>query len=189
MSLALRNQFEQLISLSDDEFDFILSHFTQKKYKKHQFLVQEGNSVAFDYFVLKGLVKAYYINAVDGKEHIMQFASEGWWVSDYNAYFNESAAFLNIDCIEDVEVLCLSLDNREKLCAALHKIEHFFRRKSNAGYVALQKRILSLLNSNAKERYEQFLQQYPYHIQRIPKRLIASYLGVSRETLSRLTTV
>jgi CRP-like cAMP-binding protein len=68
----------------------------------------------------------------------------------------------------------------------MHKIEHFFRKKSSNGYIALQRRILSLLNSNAKERYEQFISQYPTLLQRLPKTLIASYLGVSRETLSRL---
>lgn len=187
MSEILRQQIEKITPLTDKEFDYILSHFTTKKLKKHQFLIQESDLVQNDYFVIKGLLKAYYVNE-EGKEHIMQFAMEDWWITDYQAYFNETKALLNIDCIETTEVLCLSLYNREKLCADLHKIEHFFRKKSNSGYVALQRRILSLLNSNAKERYEQLLQQYPTLFQRVPKTLIASYLGVSRETLSRLST-
>ncbi|TBX68691.1 Crp/Fnr family transcriptional regulator [Flavobacterium silvisoli] len=187
MSEILRQQIEKITPLTDKEFEYILSHFTRKKIKKHQYLLQEGEAVQNDYFVTKGLLKAYYVNQ-DGKEHIMQFAMEDWWITDYQAYFNETNATLNIDCIEASEVLCLSLRNREKLCADMHKIEHFFRKKSNAGYVALQRRILSLLNSNAKERYEQLLQQYPLLFQRVPKTLIASYLGVSRETLSRLSS-
>lgn len=187
MSEILRQQIEKITPLTDKEFEYILSHFTTKKLKKHQFLIQEDDLVQHDYFVIKGLLKAYYINH-DGKEHIMQFAAEDWWITDYQAYFNETKALFNIDCIETTEVLCLSLYNREKLCADMHKIEHFFRKKSNSGYVALQRRILSLLNSNAKERYEQLLQQYPSLFQRVPKTLIASYLGVSRETLSRLST-
>ena len=187
MSEILRQQIEKITPLTDKEFDYILSHFTTKKLKKHQFLIQESDLVQNDYFVIKGLLKAYYVNE-EGKEHIMQFAMEDWWITDYQAYFNETKASLNIDCIETTEVLCLSLYNREKLCADMHKIEHFFRKKSNSGYVALQRRILSLLNSNAKERYEQLLQQYPALFQRVPKTLIASYLGVSRETLSRLST-
>ena len=187
MSEILRQQIEKITPLTDKEFDYILSHFTTKKLKKHQFLIQESDLVQNDYFVIKGLLRAYYINE-EGKEHIMQFAMEDWWITDYQAYFNQTKALLNIDCIETTEVLCLSLYNREKLCADMHKIEHFFRKKSNSGYVALQRRILSLLNSNAKERYEQLLQQYPALFQRVPKTLIASYLGVSRETLSRLST-
>ena len=186
MSIALRRHFEKITPLTDQEFDYILSHFTTKKLKKHQFLIQEGDNVTNDYFVVKGLLKAYHIDK-EGKEYIMQFAMEDWWISDYQAYFSQTKATLNIDCIEEVEILCLSLHNRDKICADLHKIEHFFRRKSNLGYVALQRRILSMLNSNAKERYEQLLLQYPNLFQRVPKTLIASYLGVSRETLSRFT--
>lgn len=187
MSKELRQHFEKITPLTDREFNYIFSHFTVKKIKKHQFLIQEGEYVQNDYFVVKGLVKAYYTNQED-KEHIMQFAMEDWWITDYQAYFNETQATLTIDCIEPTEILCLSLHNREKICAELHKIEHFFRKKSNAGYVALQRRILSLLNSSAKERYEQLLKQYPALFQRVPKTLIASYLGVSRETLSRLSS-
>ncbi|MNS39542.1 hypothetical protein D3C72_718290 [compost metagenome] len=70
----------------------------------------------------------------------------------------------------------------------MHKIEHFFRRKSNSGYIALQQRILSMLNNNPQERYEKLLQLYPTLFQKVPKKLIASYLGVSRETLSRFSS-
>lgn len=186
MSIELRRHFEKITPLTDQEFDYIFSHFTTKKLKKYQFLIQEGDNVTNDYFVVKGLLKAYHVDK-KGKEYIMQFAMEDWWVTDYQAYFSQTKATLNIDCIEEVEILCLSLHNRDKICADLHKIEHFFRRKSNMGYVALQRRILSMLNSNAKERYEQLLSKYPSLFQRVPRSLIASYLGVSRETLSRFS--
>ncbi|GGH25395.1 Crp/Fnr family transcriptional regulator [Sphingobacterium alkalisoli] len=188
MSKEIRQHIERIVPLTDNEFDFVLSHFTPKKFKKHQFLIQESNYVPHDFWVIKGLVKAYHSD-IDGKEHIMQFAMEDWWVTDYQAYFNQTKATLNVSCLEDTEVLCLSLENRDKICAELHKVEHFFRKKSNAGFVSLQRRILSLLNSNARERYEQFLVQYPNLLQRVPKTLIASYLGVSRETLSRFSSL
>ncbi|WP_028980560.1 Crp/Fnr family transcriptional regulator [Sporocytophaga myxococcoides] len=187
MYKELRQHFEKIISLTDSEFEYICSHFSVKKLKKHQFLVQEGDLVNNDYFVIKGLLKAYHTDN-EGRESIMQFAMEDWWITDYQAYFSQSKATLNIDCIEDIEVLSLSLQNRDKICAEMHKVEHFFRKKSNMGYIALQRRILSLLNSNAKERYDQFVDLYPSLIKRLPKILIASYLGVSRETLSRLSS-
>lgn len=187
MSLRLRAHIEKIVPLTDDEFEHVISHFTLKKFKKHQFLIQDGEIVTFDFFVVSGLVKASHIDEA-GKQHIMQFAMEDWWISDYQAYFNQAPATLTVDCIEDTEVFCLSLQNREKLCADLHKIEHFFRKKSNSGYIALQQRILSLLNSSAKERYAKLLTQYPSLFQRVPKTLLASYLGVSRETLSRLSS-
>jgi CRP-like cAMP-binding protein len=186
MSIELRKHFEKIALLTDKEFEYIFSHFTVRKLKKHQFILQEGDDALNDYFVIKGLLKAYHIDK-EGKEYILQFAMEDWWITDYQAYFSKTKASLNIDCIEDVELLCLSLKNRDKICAEMHKVEHFFRKKSNSGYVALQKRILSMLNTNTKDRYEQLLLQYPNLFQRVPKTLIASYLGVSRETLSRFS--
>ncbi|MBO0931434.1 Crp/Fnr family transcriptional regulator [Fibrella aquatilis] len=181
----LRVHLEQIAPLTDGEFDYILGHFMPRAFRRHQFVVQEGMAVPGDFFVVKGCLRAYH-TASDGKESILQFATENWWVTDYDAYYRERPATISIDCIEPCELLCLSLLNREKLCAELRGVEHFFRKKSNAGYVALQQRILSLLTTNAAERYEQFAAQYPHLLQRLPKTMIAAYLGVSRETLSRL---
>lgn len=188
MSEQLRQQIEKVTPLTDEEFEYILSHFTTKKLKKHQFLVQEGDSVMHEYFILSGLIKAYYINVDDGKEHLLHFRWENMWITDYEAYLNQCKATLHIDCIEEVELLCLSIFNKEKICADLHKMELFFRRNANQEYVVLQRRVLSLLMNTAKEKYEKMLTCYPSLFQRVPNALIASYLGVSRETLSRLNT-
>ncbi|WKN45458.1 Crp/Fnr family transcriptional regulator [Tunicatimonas pelagia] len=185
MSTILRHHIEEITPVSDEEFDYILSHFKPKTLRKHQFLVQAGSLVDEDYFVTEGLLKSYYTND-QGKEHILQFAMKNWWITDYQAYFKRVAATTDIDCLEPCQVLCLSLHNRDKLCADLQKIEHFFRVKSNLGYVALQRRILSLLDQDAQGRYEQLIALYPSLLQRVPKTTLAAYLGVSRETLSRL---
>ncbi len=185
MSQELRQHIEKIVLLTDEEFNFILSHFTAKKFLKHQFLIQEGSYVENDYFIVKGLLKSFHIDE-QGKEHILQFAMSDWWISDPQAYHNQTKATLNVSCLEDSETLYITLQNREKLCADLQKMEHFFRKKTTAGYIALQRRVLCLISNNANERYEDLLQQYPDLIQRVPKTMIASYLGVSRETLSRL---
>jgi CRP-like cAMP-binding protein len=88
--------------------------------------------------------------------------------------------------MEAGEVLCLTLEGREKLSLTLHKMEHFFRVKLTKGYMALQQRVISLLSNNSQQRYKEFADLYPNLMQKIPKRYIAEYLGVSRETLSRL---
>ena len=184
MSLILRNQIEEHTLLSDEEFDYILSHFETKKLKKHQFLIQENETVEKNYFVINGCLKAYHIDSA-GKEHILQFALQNWWITDFQAFFNQTKSTLFIDCIEESELLSITLEKAEKLCSEMHKMEHFFRKKSNSGYVALQQRILSMLNNNPKEQYDKLLLQNPILFQKVPKKLIASYLGVSRETLSR----
>jgi CRP-like cAMP-binding protein len=186
MSLRLREHIAEIVSLTDSEFDYVLSHFEPKKFRKHQFVVQEGNDVDQEFFVLKGLLKSTYPSE-NGKEHILQFSMENWWVSDYQAFYNRQKATLNIDCIEDVSVLVLSSANKDKLCSEMHKMEHFFRIKTNGGYVGLQQRILSFLKYDARARYQQLIEKNPQLYQRIPKTLLASYLGVSRETLSRFS--
>ncbi|WP_460938035.1 Crp/Fnr family transcriptional regulator [Spirosoma humi] len=187
MSHSLRQHIEEITAISDEEFDYVLSHFTYRKFLKNQYVIQDGDYVKYDYFVLNGLLKSWYLDN-KGKPHIVLFATANWWVSDPEAFHNQTKATLNVDCLEDSETLYISLENREKLCAELRTMEYFFRKKTTAGYVASQKRILSLIRFNAKERYDYLLQQYPDLLQRVPKSLIASYLGITRETLSRLTS-
>jgi CRP-like cAMP-binding protein len=181
----LRKHIEEITPVSDDEFEYIKTFFTLKKVKKHQYLIQEGDQASVEYLIISGIYRVYYLDN-DGKEHIIQFAGENWWMADYNAYFNQKEASLHITCMEEGEVLCLKLHGREKLAADLHKMEHFFRVKLTRGYVALQRRIISLLASTPQQRYEEFSTLYPHMLQKIPKKYIAEYLGVSRETLSRL---
>jgi CRP-like cAMP-binding protein len=182
---VLRKQIERIIKLTDDEFQFALSHFVKKTFKKHQYVLQAGNPAPNDHFVVKGLLKSFYLDE-SGKTHILQFAMEDWWISDPQAYHNSLNATLNIDCLENADIYAISLDNREKLCAESRKMEYFFRKKTQAGYIALQKRIQSLMSENARTRYDQFIHLYPQLTQRLPKAMIASYLGISRETLSRM---
>lgn len=187
MHAKLREHIEQIVPLTDKEFEFVLSNFSFRKIKKHQYLIQQGDPVHYSYFVISGLLKLSHTDAND-KEHILHFAMEDWWVSDYKAWFTNAKATMSLDCLEDTSVFCLSLEDNKKLCSGLPKMEHFFLTKSHFGYIAAQQRILSLLTTSAKERYEQLLMQYPSLIQRVNKTLLASYLGVSRETLSRLSS-
>lgn len=186
MEHIFRKQIEKIVSLTDSEFEHILSFFVRKKYKRHQFVIQQGDPVNYEFLVLSGLLKSYILDD-DGKMHILQFAMEDWWLSDYTAFLTGTPATSFADCLEDSELLGITKENKDKLCSEMHKMEHFFRVKSNYGYVALQRRILSLLSNNAQEKYRQLFELYPSLFQRVPKALLASYIGVSRETLSRLT--
>lgn len=186
MQHKLREHIEKIVPLSDDEFAFVCSHFITKKFKKHQFLIQEGEAVKYHYFILSGLLKLVHTDD-NGKQHIISFAMEDWWESDFYAFFTQTKATMSLECVENTEVMCLSLDDYKKLCNGLQKMERFFLQKANFGFLGAQRRIISMLTSNSKERYEQLLKQYPSLIQRVPKSLLAAYLGVSRETLSRLS--
>lgn len=185
---ALRSHIEQIVSLTDDEFKLALSYFNPKKFRKHQIIIHDGDYVHYDFFVVKGLMRSSHSNP-DGKEHIIQFALENCWITDPQAFHHGTKATLNIDCLEDTNVLAISLSNREELCEKLPKLEYFFSKKTTAGYIDLQKRILCLLSSTASKRYNNLVVQYPGLMQRVSKSMIASYLGVTRETLSRLSSV
>jgi CRP-like cAMP-binding protein len=181
----LKTHISKIKPLTDEQFDYFFSHFKYQQYKKGQSVVTEGSLVDCEYFVLSGCLKSFFIND-ELKMFILQFAMPTWWTSDYNALYSQTKATVNVDCITDAEVLCLSNDDREKMCRELHDIEYFFRWRTNKGYVASQKRLLSFMNNNVKYRYEELMRLYPELYNIVPKNLIAAYLGVSRETLSRL---
>jgi len=184
---VLRKHIEEIVSITDDEFELILSYFKKKSCKKRQVLVEMGELAPYEYFVLSGLLKSSHVDQM-GKKHILQFAMENWWISDMEAFQKGTHATLDINCLEDSEVLYITYKNKEKLCAELTKMDYFFRLKSSAGNVALQKRVLMLMYATATERYNALIHQYPLLYQRVSKTLIASYLGVTRETLSRLAS-
>ncbi|WP_245957508.1 Crp/Fnr family transcriptional regulator [Chitinophaga flava] len=181
----LKEHLAKTASLTQEEFEYLFAHFKPLSLKKGQMVIREGDKVDHEYFVLSGCLKAFFIND-EVKMHILQFAMPTWWTSDYHALYSQTRATINVDCISDAELLSLSNADREKLCREIHQVEYFFRWRTNKGYVAAQKRLLSFMNDDAKTRYEELLQMYPQLHQLVPKHLIAAYLGVSRETLSRL---
>ncbi|OJX54428.1 MAG: Crp/Fnr family transcriptional regulator [Flavobacterium sp. 38-13] len=181
----LKQHIAKTASLSEEEFEHFFSHFKAESFKKGEVIINEGDDVEKEYFVLSGCLKAFFMND-NIKMHILQFTMPTWWTSDYAALYNKSKATITIDCISDAEVISITNEAREKICRELHQVEYFFRWRTNKGYVAAQKRLLSFMNNDAKTRYEELLALYPALYNMVPKHLIAAYLGVSRETLSRL---
>jgi len=181
----LKEHISKTAKLTGEEFDYFFSHFKEESFNKGQVIIAEGDKVEREYFVLSGFLKAFFIND-EAKMFILQFSMPTWWTSDYSALYNGTRATINIDCITDATVLSISNTDREKLCNTLHEAEHFFRWRTNKGYIAVQQRLLALMNSDTRSRYEELLGQYPALYEVVPKHLLAAYLGVSRETLSRL---
>lgn len=181
----LRAHLAKTITLTDDEFDYFFSFFKPQFFKKGETIISVGDRVDSEYFVVDGCLKTFYVND-DQKMFILQFATSTWWASDYSALNDGDLATVNVDCIIDTEVLSITSADREKLCSEIYQLSYFFRWRSHKGYVASQKRLLSFMNNDAKHRYEELMKMYPLLYNIVPKKLIAAYLGVSRETLSRL---
>jgi CRP-like cAMP-binding protein len=185
MEETLRRHIEKIVPLTDDEFAFILSHFSTKKFKKHQFLIQDGDANVNSYFVVSGLLKLIYTDD-NARQHIVSFAMEDWWESDYQAFYTGTQATMSVQCLETTEVFSISSASYKMLLKGLPKLGLFFLEKSNLGFLASQRRLLFQLTSSVKVRYEKLVQRYPSLVHRVPKSQLAAYLGVSRETLSRI---
>lgn len=170
--------------LGDGEFAEFKKMFRYKKYSKRDFIINENDAVQYIYFIKSGLVKLSYVDS-DANEFILSFAFEEWWETDFSAFYNQSKATLVLQCLEDTEVYGLSYDNYVTILKE-HALSNYFLDKSIKGHIANQRRILSLLTLPPKGRYEQFLALYPSLVERVPKSVLSRYLGVSRETLSRL---
>jgi CRP-like cAMP-binding protein len=181
----LHKKLSVVIGISDEEFDQLKTSFIPKKLRKRQYLLQEGDICKYQGFVEKGLLRSYTVDD-KGSEHILQFASEGWWVADLSSYLSEEPSFLNIEALEDAELLMISKTDWEAAMKKIPALEHYFRIILQNHLIATQKRLLQSLAETAEEIYNRFLKTYPECVQRMPQHMIASYLGVTRETLSRV---
>lgn len=185
MSELLRTHIQKRISISDKELDRCLSFFTVKKIRRRQFFLQEGEVCKNIAYVTKGCMRAYTVD-VQGEEHVIQFAVEDWWISDLHSYLTGTPSVYSIDALEDSELLLLEKQTRERLFVAVPAFERLFRLLMEANYIATHRRIHNALSTSAAERYLDFLKTYPNLAQRFPQKDIASYLGITPQSLSRI---
>lgn len=171
--------------LTPDELQLVKEVIVPKKIRKHQYLLQEGDVSHFNSFVVKGCFRLYRLGE-DGQEHVMRFAIENYWISDYASYQSGLPSKYNIDALEDSELLMIE---KEEFDALIDKIPHFkklIEKLVAKNFEAHQNRILSNISDTAEEQYHNFVRTYAPIANRIPLHMAASFLGLSRETLSRV---
>ena len=173
------------LEISSQEIKSIEDSFTKVIFKKGAIVLRNNEDVKYQYYVLSGCLRAFFIDE-KGKEHTVQFAVNDWWISDYIGYFSETKSVLTIECIEESVLLRVSKKNIEDTYNQLPKIERFFRKKMERSFVSFQKRILANLSQSAKERYQNFIKTYPNIEQHVKNYHIASFLGITTESLSRI---
>lgn len=181
----LINKIKQSISLSAAAEAYIHSIAKERQVSKGDVLIREGQNVTQTFFVLHGSLRSFCINQ-EGKEHTLQFAIKDWWISDFIAMYNHVPASLSVECISDSVVLEFDVQTLADVYIQFPEFEPFQRKNLERHVVALHKRILNQLQLTALERYQLFLAQYPDIEQSISNYHIASYLGMTQQSLSRV---
>ena len=181
----LNNISRKGIDLSLDEAQAIPQFFSQKKYRKNQYILQEGEVAQYDQFVVKGLTRTYSMDE-KGHEHIVRFAPEDWWTGDLASFLSQKPTKYNVDCLEDTEVLRVTPDGLESLCERIPKMNKYFRILYQRSIASFNQRVSSAISLSASDRYQEFIQKFAAIHHRVPDRYIASYLGITPQSLSRI---
>nr|WP_315225002.1 Crp/Fnr family transcriptional regulator [uncultured Flavobacterium sp.] len=176
---------EEKVALTPSEKELIKTFFKHKKLKKKQFLLVEGNVCKYLAFVSKGLLKSYNVDD-KGNEHINQFALEGWWSSDMSSFFSGEASFYTIDALEETDVLLITSEDFEKLTLQVPIMDRYFRLLFQNSLISKERRLISSHTHSAEEKYKYIMANNPDLVKRVPQNLLASFLGLTPETLSRL---
>ncbi len=185
MNTNLSTYIKRYIDISEAELELFQAHVTAEKIKKKEFLLKEGELCKSRYFISKGCLRLYYIDH-KGNEQIIHFAIDNWWITDYESLINKIPSKLYIQATEDTELLVLSERNFEELCAKLPKTERFFRTILEKTYIAFQKRMEYMYSFSGEELFEHFVSSNPEFVQRVPQYMIASYLGMTPEFVSKI---
>ncbi|HYC27753.1 MAG TPA: Crp/Fnr family transcriptional regulator [Chitinophagaceae bacterium] len=173
------------ISLTEEETAFFTSLLKVRLLRKRQYLLQAGDVSRNEYFVNSGCLRAYTVDD-KGMEHVVQFAIEEWWINDLYSFLTQTPAAYNIDAVEDAEVICIGRDTYELVLEKIPKFERMYRIMFQSSLITHQRRIIENISLPAHERYRLFLERYPQFEQRFPQHQIASYLGITPESLSRI---
>ncbi len=173
------------VGFEDEELNQLKALLTPKKLRKRQYLLQEGDVCKFIAFTEKGALRSFSVDDKGG-EHIIQFALEGWLISDLYSFLTAEPATYNIEALENCELVLINRSAHEELLKRFPKYETWIRLEITGAYVAMQRRLTSVISLPLEERYQAFTIAYPEIVQRVPQHMIASFMGLTPETLSRV---
>jgi CRP-like cAMP-binding protein len=171
--------------LTDEELKLVEEVAISKKIRKRQYLLQEGNVSKHISFIVKGCLRLYRVGK-DDAEHVLRFGIEQWWISDFESFHSALPSKNNIDALEDSELLMITKENFEHLLLTIPNFQILIKKLEAKNFEVNQERILSNISESPQEKYDNFLRVCPLIHNRVPLHMVASFLGVSRETLSRV---
>ena len=173
------------VELDEEEEELFLSRLRPRRIRRKELLLRQGEVARDSAFVISGCMKAYSTDA-NGFEHILRFATPGWWVSDLYSFISRKESQLSVEAIRDTQVLLLSRSDQLQLFDRIPRLERYFRILMENALVTTQMRLLDNLTLTARQRYQRFCRTYPDLVNLIPLKLIASFIGVTPEFLSRI---
>ncbi len=177
--------FNKWIKLTTAEEDLILSNFEPAFVKKKKDLLEVGETCTYIYFITKGCMRSYFVDA-KGNEHIYQIRMDNNWISDLQSFFSQRPSLYYIEALEDTHLLRISLEKLEELYDKVPKLERYFRILFQKAYINALERLNATMWDTAVDRYNEMLKEHPDMFQRVPLVYIASYLGITPESLSRI---
>ena len=186
MNEQLIKSISKYVKLSSEEENLIETFWKEKTLAKGDYLLRNGETCRTDNFVINGTLKAFYINPETGKEEILYFAIENWWATDIESFQKQKPSIYNIQAIQRTTLLQIHYDSFQEMLRQVPKLERFFRIILENYLGNLQRRLILNNILDAEQRYSDFLENYPKISKKVPNYLIASYLGISAEFLSRI---
>jgi CRP-like cAMP-binding protein len=171
--------------LSDDDKMQIERAFVPFRLRKRQYLLQAGDQSKYFAFIVQGAMRQYSVDD-KGTEHVVRLGVEGWWMGDRESWVMGSPSTYHIDAWEDTEMLLITRQGILELLRNVPFIGEMTRQLDERNNIANQRRLTSSISATAEKRYEDFVECYPQLLERFPQHVIASYLGITKDTLSRV---
>lgn len=182
---TLRTNSEKYVMLTDEEFDYYKSLFEFKRFKKKEYILRQGDYCDFEAFILSGCMVSFHTDKNDNKI-VLNLMAEDWWVTDISSGAKRKPSLFNFQAIEQTEVLMIQREKKEELYEKYPVFDRLFRKMGQLRIGAMERRTILDLSRNADEKYLDLKRRYPDFEKRFPQYLIAGYLGISPEFLSKI---
>jgi CRP-like cAMP-binding protein len=176
--------FMRRFGVSDDVLTLFCSKLTERQIPKKEFFVRQGETCRHIAFINEGLMRLFY--DVEGEEHVRQFHFEKSFCSEYQSFLTEKPAKMSLQALEDTSLLLISHHDMYSLFAQSKEFERLGRILAEQAFIFVSERFASMHLESPETRYERLVQERPKVMQRVPQYMIASYLGITPQALSRI---
>ena len=176
------------VNLTEDERNLIMTKLKPKKLRKRQYFLQEGEVCNYMGFIVKGATRMFAVDE-KGHEHILHFGLEDWWVGDYESFYLLTPSKYFVEALEEVDMILVTNEQLQELDRTIAAIAGMLESLNRGAAIANNRRMHAAISFTAEERYEDLARTYPHFFQRFTQNMIASYLGISPATLSRIRKI